>query len=204
MLEIVIIIKLIAILITVYFTTTLLIGIVVGIYKHLNPKKSKKKGEQQYKDWMEGRYKVERRNQKQSTGEITRIKRPTYWEVENQPKTTAEQFGKGETTRFKRPENWNEALKTKQPEIKPQEPEKILWNKEFLLSIEWKLFEDICVEYLKSRKCKANVTNIGKDDGIDLKVTNREGKLMFIGQCKAWSQPVNVKEIRELYGIMAA
>lgn len=222
---IIVIIQLIAILIKPFIWLAILIGIVVAIHETLKPQKKPKNGENQYKDWMEGHYKVERRNQKQATGEKTGIKRPANWKVEdhpkkyrqysqtnaaedqkpeNQSKTTAKPFGKGETTRFKRPENWEEALRPRQSEVKPQEPEKIVWNKEFLLSIEWKLFEDICVEYLKSRKCKANVTNIGKDDGIDLKVTNSEGKLMFIGQCKAWSQPVNVKEIRELYGIMAA
>ncbi len=141
----------------------------------------------------------------------------TYWTPQNHHYRTAtnkaksqasnyqsNQYGKGETTRFKRPDIWEEWEKTKQKETKPQEPEKIVWNKEFLMSIEWKLFEDVCVEYLKTRKCNASVTNIGKDNGIDLKVKNNNGELMFIGQCKAWSRPVDVKEIRELYGIMAA
>ncbi len=225
---IIVIIQLIAILIKPFIWLALLIGIAVAIHETLKPPKKNKNREQEYKDWIEGRNETDTKPQKQqASGEKTRIKRPSNWKVEtypkpfgnrqysqtnpaadqkpeNQSKNTAEPFGKGETTRFKRPENWDEALRPRQSEVKPQEPEIIVWNKEFLLSIEWKLFEDICVEYLKSRKCKANVTNIGKDDGIDLKVTNSEGKLMFIGQCKAWSQPVNVKEIRELYGIMAA
>ncbi len=80
------------------------------------------------------------------------------------------------------------------------------WNKEFLLSLEWKLFEDVCMEYLRIKNCGANVTNIGKDGGIDLKVTDNAGNVIAIGQCKAWNEKrqISVKEVRELYGIMAA
>jgi len=148
-------------------------------------------------------------------GEITRIKKnhlraenvqvkpEDVWETYN----TVGTYGKGEVTRIKRNHYQNRPFKKPeaQPEpAAPEPPKSIVWDKAFLMSIEWKLFEDICVEYLKTRRCNAQVTNLGKDDGIDLKVFNPEGKLMFIGQCKAWNRPIDVKEIRELYGIMAA
>lgn len=62
------------------------------------------------------------------------------------------------------------------------------------------------MEYLRIKNCGTNVTNIGKDGGIDLKVTDNAGNVIAIGQCKAWNEKrqVNVKEVRELYGIMAA
>ncbi|MDP1614533.1 MAG: restriction endonuclease [Methylococcales bacterium] len=96
----------------------------------------------------------------------------------------------------------------RQQQAKPvyQDINKGHWSKAFLMSIEWKLFEDVCMEYLRIKNCDANVTNIGKDGGIDLKITDNAGNVIAIGQCKAWSEKnqVNVKEVRELYGIMAA
>jgi restriction system protein len=87
---------------------------------------------------------------------------------------------------------------------KPAKPQKIVWDKAFLLSIEWKLFEDVCAEYLRLKKHDARVTPIGKDGGIDLKVRDATGKVTAIGQCKAWKDAVGVSQIRELYGVMAA
>jgi len=80
--------------------------------------------------------------------------------------------------------------------------ENIKWNKEFLRSIEWKRYEEICTEYLKLKNCDATVTNIGADGGMDIKIKDKNGKLFAIGQCKSWSKPIGVSLIRELYGVM--
>jgi len=77
------------------------------------------------------------------------------------------------------------------------------WTREFLRSLEWKKFEEICVEYLKVKNCNADVTSIGSDGGIDIKISHK-GKVFAIGQCKSWSKPIGVNLIRELYGVMAA
>jgi restriction system protein len=80
----------------------------------------------------------------------------------------------------------------------------VKWDKAFLKSIEWKRFEEISMEYLRINNCKANVTCTGADGGIDIKISDSNGKVFAIGQCKSWSKPIGVGLIRELYGIMAA
>ncbi len=92
------------------------------------------------------------------------------------------------------------------PTTKPrQRSKKMYWDKDFLLSIEWKVFEDVCAEYLRLEGHNASVTSIGKDGGIDLIIKNNNGRVIGIGQCKARKdKAVNVNEVRELYGIMAA
>ncbi|MBD9357503.1 restriction endonuclease [Methylomonas sp. EbA] len=78
------------------------------------------------------------------------------------------------------------------------------WDKPFLRSLEWKRYEDVCMEYLRIKNCHANVTCIGADGGIDIKIADPTGKVFAIGQCKSWNRPIGVSLIRELYGIMAA
>lgn len=79
----------------------------------------------------------------------------------------------------------------------------IVWTENLLQSIEWKLFEDLCMAYLRIKNCDANITSTGADGGIDIKITDRNGTVFAVAQCKAWRKPIGVKLIRELYGIMA-
>ncbi|MCX7088172.1 MAG: restriction endonuclease [Methylococcales bacterium] len=78
------------------------------------------------------------------------------------------------------------------------------WDIAFLRSLEWKRYEDICMEYLRIKNCDANVTSIGADGGIDIKVYDKNGHLILIGQCKAWQKAIGVSLVRELYGVMAS
>jgi restriction system protein len=80
----------------------------------------------------------------------------------------------------------------------------IKWNKAFLRSLEWKRYEEVCMEYLRIKHCDANVTCTGADGGIDIKVCDKNGNMLAIGQCKAWNKPIGVSLIRELYGVMAS
>lgn len=82
--------------------------------------------------------------------------------------------------------------------------ESFQWNKEFLSKIDWKLYEDICMEYLRIKNCGADVTCIGADGGIDIKVSDKNGKIIALAQCKAWNKSIGVSLIRELFGVMAA
>lgn len=86
----------------------------------------------------------------------------------------------------------------------PKKLENIKWNKDFLKSLEWKRYEDVCMEYLRIKNCNANVTCTGADGGIDIKISDSSGNVFAIGQCKAWNKPIGVSLIRELYGVMAA
>jgi len=80
----------------------------------------------------------------------------------------------------------------------------IHWTTTFLRALEWKRYEEICMEYLRIKNCMAEVTCIGADGGIDIRIKNPEGKVFAVAQCKAWSRPIGVNLIRELYGVMAA
>ncbi len=88
--------------------------------------------------------------------------------------------------------------------IHPKNEGIIRWTKPFLRSLEWKRYEEICVEYLKLKNCTADVTCIGADGGIDIKIKDKNGSLLAVAQCKAWNRPIGVNLIRELYGVMAA
>ncbi|MDD5460447.1 MAG: restriction endonuclease [Methylococcales bacterium] len=89
-------------------------------------------------------------------------------------------------------------------ESKRTDEQAISWNKAFLKSLEWKRYEEVCMEYLRIKNCNANVTCTGADGGVDLRICDKNGRLLAIGQCKAWNKPIGVNLIRELYGIMAA
>ncbi|MDD5215147.1 MAG: DUF2034 domain-containing protein [Methylococcales bacterium] len=81
------------------------------------------------------------------------------------------------------------------------------WNLNFLMSLEWKRYEEICKELLTIRengKLKVELTKIGADGGIDLKITDKKNKLVGVGQCKAYNSKITVEKIRELFGIMAS
>lgn len=86
----------------------------------------------------------------------------------------------------------------------PANEDILKWDKAFLKELEWKLFEDVCMEYLKLKNCDASVTSIGADGGMDMKVSDNNGNVIAIAQCKAWNKPIGVSLVRELYGVMAA
>jgi restriction system protein len=77
------------------------------------------------------------------------------------------------------------------------------WTKAFLKSLEWKRYEEVCMEYLKIMNCNADVTSIGADGGIDIKVKDKNGNIIAVAQCKSWKKPIGVALIRQLYGVMA-
>lgn len=85
--------------------------------------------------------------------------------------------------------------------------ENVKWDLDFLMSLEWKRYEEICKELLTIRengKLKVELTKVGADGGIDLKITDRKNKLVGVGQCKAYNSKITVEKIRELFGIMAS
>jgi|GEM_PF-1313812 len=88
--------------------------------------------------------------------------------------------------------------------VHPANKDVICWTKGFLRSLEWKRYEEVCMEYLRIKNCHANVTCIGADGGIDIKIADSNGVVFAVGQCKAWNRPIGVNLIRELYGVMAA
>ena len=76
---------------------------------------------------------------------------------------------------------------------------------ELLQQIEWKLFEDLSAAYYKEKGIRAELTKLGADGGIDIKLFQDEsGKPTSLVQCKAWNTKlVGVKPIREFLGVMS-
>lgn len=71
-------------------------------------------------------------------------------------------------------------------------------------TIDWSLFEDLCLDYIKSQNCEANKTAHGADGGIDIEFFYNKGKKGIV-QCKRFSKAdVGVQLVRELYGVMMA
>ena len=79
-----------------------------------------------------------------------------------------------------------------------------VWTVELLLELEWKRFEEICKAYLIMIDQNAELTDIGADGGIDIKIKNQQGNIIAIVQCKAWLSNITVKEVREFFGVMAS
>lgn len=79
-----------------------------------------------------------------------------------------------------------------------------VWSIELLQQIEWKLFEDLSAAFYQEKGIRAELTKLGADGGIDIKLFQDDsGKPTSLVQCKAWnSKQVGVKEIREFLGVM--
>lgn len=81
------------------------------------------------------------------------------------------------------------------------------WSLELLMALEWLRYEEICKEFLnikEANRFNVDVTNTGADGGIDLKIKDKNNKLVGFGQCKAYNSLVGVAPVRELYGVMAS
>ena len=95
-----------------------------------------------------------------------------------------------------------EATNKAKIEIEKAKAEKPALTKSFLMSIDWKSYEAVCVEYLILKNCNAKQTNTGADKGIDIKITNSKNELTGIAQCKRWSSKIGVNLVREFFGVM--
>jgi restriction system protein len=88
-------------------------------------------------------------------------------------------------------------------EVNPKPPTS--WSIELLQQIEWKLFEDLSAAFYQEKGIRAELTKLGADGGIDIKLYQDDsGKPTSLVQCKAWnSKQVGVKEIREFLGVLS-
>lgn len=79
------------------------------------------------------------------------------------------------------------------------------WTNDFVKSLEWKRYEEVCKEFLIIKGYNAEVTCVGADEGVDIVIKNNNGLVVCVAQCKAFGKkPVGVALIRELCGIMAS
>lgn len=80
-----------------------------------------------------------------------------------------------------------------------------VWSDDFMKSLEWKRFEEVCAELLKIQGYNAKVTCVGADGGVDIVIKDNNGLVVSVAQCKAFGKkPIGVSLIRELFGIMAS
>lgn len=77
---------------------------------------------------------------------------------------------------------------------------------ELLRELEWKRFEELVCEYYKTTGAKAELTSIGADGGVDVKLYHPGDPCPYAYvQCKSWfGRETGVKLIRELFGVMTA
>lgn len=64
----------------------------------------------------------------------------------------------------------------------------------------------MCCGFYRIKGIRADTTALGADGGVDIRLFQDDpdpGRCTAIVQCKAWSQAVGVKPIRELRGVMA-
>jgi restriction system protein len=80
----------------------------------------------------------------------------------------------------------------------------VVWSDSFVLSLEWKRFEEVCAELLRIQGYNAAVSCVGADRGIDIVIKDDKGLVVSVAQCKAFGKkPIGVALIRELFGVMA-
>jgi hypothetical protein len=75
-----------------------------------------------------------------------------------------------------------------------------------LRELEWKRFEELVCGYYNATGVKAELTCIGADGGVDVKLyrTGADRPYAYV-QCKSWfGRDAGVKLVRELFGVMAA
>lgn len=88
----------------------------------------------------------------------------------------------------------------------PPPPPPRQWDDTILKIIEWRRFEKVTKEFLSMTGFVATETKTGADGGVDIRV-HKVGNPDAIGiiQCKAWhTYKVNIKIVRELFGVMAS
>jgi restriction system protein len=103
-----------------------------------------------------------------------------------------------------RKEEWD-AYQSSQTTESVSPPDTPDWTIESLRSLEWKRFELLCARYYEMVGFKSITIARGADGGIDVKLYKIDpDHPIAIVQCKAWNtEPVGVKEVRELLGVMA-
>ena len=79
------------------------------------------------------------------------------------------------------------------------------WTLEAIQSLEWKRFELLCVQYYELMGFTVKTVPHGPDGGIDatLYKAGLDAPVAVV-QCKAWSKPVKVEQVRALGGSMLA
>lgn len=73
-----------------------------------------------------------------------------------------------------------------------------------LNKIDWRRFEMLCEDYFAITGYRVKPTRQGADGGVDIVIHPPRSKKTIYVQCKAWTNGVGVKPVRELFGVMTA
>ncbi|WP_317923341.1 MULTISPECIES: restriction endonuclease [unclassified Cupriavidus] len=85
----------------------------------------------------------------------------------------------------------------------PEKPEINSWTLDALKQLEWKRFELLCVGYYEAMGFTVKTVPHGPDGGIDATLYKAGLEVpVAVVQCKAWSNPVKVEQVRALAGVM--
>lgn len=77
------------------------------------------------------------------------------------------------------------------------------WTLDALKTLEWKRFELLCVGYYEAMGFTVKTAPHGPDGGIDATLYKAGiDAPVAVVQCKAWSKPVKVEQVRALAGVM--
>nr|WP_255360127.1 restriction endonuclease [Cupriavidus sp. amp6] len=84
-----------------------------------------------------------------------------------------------------------------------EKPEINSWTLDALKLLEWKRFELLCVGYYEAMGFVVKTVPHGPDGGIDATLYKAGLDVpVAVVQCKAWSKPVKVEQVRALAGVM--
>jgi len=77
------------------------------------------------------------------------------------------------------------------------------WTEAFINSLDWKVFETLCSQYLHVQGIDNHESKLGADGGVDIFIYDSDTKQpTAIAQCKKWSNPIKLAILREFYGVM--
>jgi restriction system protein len=94
---------------------------------------------------------------------------------------------------------------TDRPPIVSARRRETAWSAKVLDDIEWRRFEAVCEALFAQGGFETRSQSHGADGGVDiwLHSKNSTGPAAVV-QCKHWTKPVGVKEVREFFGVMAS
>jgi len=82
-------------------------------------------------------------------------------------------------------------------------PAATAWSLALIRALEWKRFEELCVQFWCRKGYPARLTGAGADGGVDVAIADQRdpARIFAVAQCKAWSsKPVGVEAVRALWG----
>lgn len=80
------------------------------------------------------------------------------------------------------------------------------WNLDFIQNLDWREFEKLCARILQEKGYRAELGEIGPDDGVDIHIYKQDESERLIGlaQCKRQSKLIKIDTVRAFRWAMAS